>query len=538
MEQIGKETEKEEKKRKRGSGGRICSSEPFFYFGKKSKNKKRRRCAMFEKALKIVTVELEESLLCEPNEFLEALWGEIKYEMKKLAGENASIAWNLNKFIEKVKQEVESRKVDLRKFRNEKGELITNLFKKLIREVAKESNIALSNDALSRLINFIRNQYSTAGTLAGALYPAKAFFYRDEYDIPDYYTTGDDNSCFRAGGCNEGSALWLVNEDEKFDRAKFVVFHYKAENKKEGWGRCWAYKVSNRAIYATNFYSCGFEIKAQWLKYAVVRVLRMLFDLSENVRFAFGKNICLPIYLNGDGLIIYEKEYQSSEEVIEFSRGIESECMSCKSLIELKYLRVFQEEDSGGVKGVIMCLDCYDFMENSEECYWCGNILYRDDMYYHDGVYWCEICFVERFERCEICGEVFWKNDMAIDRNGDWLCLNCANKYRRQCGICGEWVYPDEVHTYEVLNAYLGIEEIYVCKECEQDLIKAKCESCGREFYFSKRDYEREVNLRDMIHLGLCYECFKLYCKRIKDEIFYNEQQLALPFDPIEVLLI
>jgi len=497
-----------------------------------------KREELFAKALKVVAIELEEELLHSPDAFLEALWGEIKYEMKKLAGENVEIAWNLNKFIERVREEVERRKIDLKKFKNEKGEPITNLFKRIIREVAKESNIELNNDALSRLLNFVRNQYSTAGTLTGALYPARAFYYREEFAIPDFYKTGDDNSCFRFGGCNEGSGEWLINEDNKFDRAKFVVFHYKPHSgNKEGWGRCWAYKVSDQSIFATNFYSKGFEIKAQWLKYALVRVLRSLFDLSENVKFAIGKNIYLPIYLNGDGLIIYEKRaYQSSDEVVQASEKIQSECMHCGILVKLGDLRRFQEE-LNHIQGAIICSDCYEYFSNLETCEGCEEQFYRDDMYYHDDAYWCENCYIERFQRCEICGEVFLRSEMRVDRDGYWLCSECALEYRRQCGVCGEWVYPDEVRTYEVLNVYLGIEEIYVCKECEQDLIKAKC-SCGREFYFSKRDYEREVRLRDMIRLGLCYECFREYRRRIKREIFENELQLPLPFDPISQLLI
>jgi hypothetical protein len=127
---------------------------------------------MFEKAIRIATVELKEELVWENKmNFLENLWSEIKYELRK----SGEVQWTFDQFIERVNQEVESRKIDLRKFRNEKNEPITNMFKKLIREIAKENNIQLSNDSLSRLLNYIRNQYSSEGVLLGQCIPRKHF---------------------------------------------------------------------------------------------------------------------------------------------------------------------------------------------------------------------------------------------------------------------------------------------------------------------------------------------------------------------------
>lgn len=492
---------------------------------------------LFTKALKVASVELKEELLWEyPRGFLEQLWIEIKYELSR----EGEVVWNLTKFLERVDEELRNRGWDIRQFRSSKGEPILNMFKKIIREIGKECNIQVSNDALSRILNFIRNQYSSAGTLIGAVFPVRAFFERDEYGIPDYYKTGDSNSCFRVGGCNYGSSLWLKIEDEKFDRCKLVVFHYKSGNK-EGWGRCWVYQVSEWAIFATNFYSWGFEIKSQWLKFPLVRVLRSLFGLSENVKFASGKNICLPIYLNGDGCIVYEKEkYQNSDEVIELSREIEAECMNCGALVKMKYLRRFSGEweyEGGEVEGLVVCDDCHSYLENMETCEGCGGRFYREDMYYHEDGYWCEDCFNERFERCYVCDEYFWREDMIVDRDGHWLCPDCASEHRRQCAICGEWVYTDEVSVYEVLNAW-GIEEVYVCDECEQKLQKTKCECCGREFFFDISDYRRNERIREIVRAGLCYECFRERQRALRKEIFDNEKQPSLPFDAVDVVLI
>lgn len=487
---------------------------------------------MFEKAIRIATVELKEELVWENKiNFLENLWIEIRKEL-------GEVQWTFDQFIERVNQEVESRKIDLQKFRNEKNEPVTNMFKKIIREIAKESNIQLSNDSLSRLLNYIRNQYSSKGILSAGLYPVKAFFKREEYGISE--DLGDGDVCFRPDGCNYGNALWLCIEDEKFHRANFVVFHYKSGNK-EGWGRCWMYKVSDWAIFATNFYSHGFEIKSDWLKYSIVKVLRILAGLTENVRFACHKNIDLPIYLNGDGVIIYEKDkYSCSDDVIEVSREIVSECMYCGDEVPLKGLDRFEgnvnyyEEK---VKGLIVCGWCIDELENSEFCAGCGEMYHSEDMIYHNGVYWCEKCFDERFSQCVFCGEFDWKDNMIVDRYGEWICLDCVDEHRRKCIVCSEYVYPEEVHEYKVLTSYGYIEEVYVCTECEKDLRGMKCEKCGYEYFYSEKDYIADEKVKEIVRAGLCNVCFEEKQRELKMEIFDNEKQPSLPFETIDEVL-
>jgi hypothetical protein len=489
----------------------------------------------FSKALKVEQVELKEELLWEyPREFLEKVWVEVMYEL----GEYSDVKWDFNRFLQRVEEEVQSRGVDLRRFRNNKNEPITNLFKRIIREIAKESDLSLSNDTLSKLLNYIRNQYSTAGTLTGAVYPVRAFFERSKFGIPE--DLGDDRSCFRPGNCNYGSSLWLEIEDHKYNRAKFILFYYKSGNK-EGVGRCWVYTVSSYAIFATNFYSKYFDIRSHWLRYSLIRLIRLLFNLSENVKFVFNKNIDLPIYLNGDGLIIYEKEkYSSSDEVINLSRGIWSECMNCHQEVKLEDLWIFDgklEHEGKEVSGLIVCRWCREDLEYSEICEWCGERFHRDDMYYHEGTFWCEDCFNERFGRCEVCEEYYRRNDMIVDRAGNWLCEDCAHEHRDYCESCGEYVYPEEGHYYEVLRSY-GIEEEFVCDECEKDLKEAKCECCGREYHYFLKDYVGEDRVREMVNAGLCYECYEKKMNELKDEIFKNNQQPHLPFEAIDLILL
>ena len=455
----------------------------------------------FTKALKVESVELHEELLWEyPRGFLEDLWSEIKYHLSKLG----EVKWNLYRFLERVDEEVQRKGWDLRRFRHSKSnEPVTNLFKKLIREVAKESEIELSNDVLSRLLNYVRNQYSTEGVLSAGIFPVEAFMKRKDYNLP--FDLGDENSCFRSGGCNEGSALWLQREEEMFDRAKLVVFHYKTNNR-EGVGRCWVYKVSEHAIFGTNFYSRGFDIKAQYFKYPIVRVLRKLFGLSEETRFAFNKNISLPIYLNGDGLIIYEKEhYSQSDEVIETARKIESKCMICKEVTTIDRLFRLEKEmlyEDKDIRGLIVCSECLNFYESAE--------------------------------MCAGCGEYYWKDEMIVDKEGNWLCLDCANKHRRACIVCGEWFYPEEVIEY----ASPEVKTIYVCENCECELKKIKCEDCGKEFYYTLWDYKWSLGLRELVRLDLCYKCYKKRLEEWWNETFKNRRQPHLPFDLFDIIMI
>ncbi len=490
----------------------------------------------FRYALKVEQIELQEELLWDSTRaFLEDLWSEIKYHLK--LGEVKEVKWNLYRFLERVDEEIQKKNWDLRKFRNSKNEPVTNLFKKIIREIAKESKIEISNDILSRLLNYVRNQYSTEGVLVGVIFPVEAFVKRKEYNLP--FDLGDENSCFRQGGSNEGSAIWLQREDEIFDRAKLVVFHYKSKSgNKEGIGRCWVYKVSKGAIFATNFYSRGVDIRSRILKYSVVKLLRLLFGLSEDVRFVFDKDIDLPIYLNGDGLIIYEKsKYSESDEVVEWATQIQSQCMICKETTKISELYRYEKEmlyDGREVSGLIMCKECLSFYEDVEMCAECGNFYHRDELLYYEDCYWCEDCFNERFTQCYICKEYCLKDEMIIDKEGNWLCLDCASNHRIACIVCGKWFRSDEATEYTNPES----KTIYVCKDCEAKLEKMRCENCNKEFYYVLWDYKLNLMLRELVKLALCHECYKKRLKEMWDKTFNNPRQLHLPFDFFDLIMI
>jgi ribosomal protein S27AE len=487
---------------------------------------------VFIKALKVVSEELQEELMWEHTKaFLESLWIEVKNEL----GKAGDVVWNLKRFIERVEQEVESRKIDLRKFRNQKNEPITNMFKRIIKEVAKESNIQLSNDSLSKLLNYIRSQYSTAGILSAGLYPAEAFLKREYYSIPD--DLGDTGSCFRAGGCNEGSALWLIKENKVYERAWFVVFHYKSGSR-EGYGRCWAYTMPN-AVYATNFYSYRFEIKDEGFRYPIIRLIRKLFNLSENVKFATGRSAPLPIYLNGDSIIIYEpSHYESSYKVLDTMEHLMSRCLWCQDEVEIRNLTkhdnpIYYSPVGDRVNGLIVCSQCLYEIEDTVECEDCGSTVHRDDTRYIDGYgYVCDDCFEYGWFFCDECDEPHRRDYGVVTSDGRMLCDYCARRIGAFCDECGDFILFDDdiktIETYSILEGRWTIT-VQLCSQCaDTHLRKYQCIKCGSTQMYLDRDYIRNATVRNMVRLDLCPECYSRRNREIFEFAFENTIQPTL----------
>jgi hypothetical protein len=476
----------------------------------------------FKKALK----EVEEKILGEINwedvdEFIAYVHNYFWQEINKF--------WSLEEFGKRVKEEAESRRWDIRKFRNGQNQPITNLFKSLINKFARENNINITNDILSRCLNIVRKQYSEEAVLTGALFPVRAFFEREEYGIP--IDLGDTNSCFRVGGANYGSALWLELEEREYNRAKFLFFHY-SNGKSEGVGRCWFYQVTPHAIFITNFYSDGFDIKSEWLKKYVIRVARLLAGLPENVKYSY-KNIPIPIYLNGDGIIIYDPEKHSqSEEVRVLTLELISRCLYCRDEIEIEHLEradVTEEIDGEEVSSPIICSYCRDHLEDLIECIECGERYRSDDMIYVDGEgYYCQSCYEDIYTVCPVCNREVPRDDMITDKYGEWMCSDCAYEHRRYCSICSSWLYPDEVDRYQILRGSY-IEEVTICHDCVRELIHSKCDQCGKEFWFTKNSFMINRKIREIIREGLCSECFNKRVKEARAEIFKHPNQLPLP---------
>lgn len=436
-----------------------------------------------------------------------------------------------SKFHEKILREAKKRNWDLNFYRNAKNEPITNLFKSIIKQICKQENIQLSNDFLSKILNTVRKHYSDEGILSAGLYPAEAFFLRSKYSISE--NLGDLNSCFMQNNCNEGNALWLINEDKYFDRVKFVVFHYQNNNNKTGIGRCWVFRVSRNAIFATNFYSKGFEIKDESFKFLIVRILRKLFGLSENVKFTTKQNIPLLIYLNNNGIIIYESTiYQDSNEVIEELKNLTSKCLWCNTEINLSNLRKYEAKVyyaplKRKVKGLIVCKNCVEVIKNFVECFDCQKIIpYSDAIYIGNGDYLCRNCYRHNWTICPNCESVRHREYMIYVRYRR-LCRICMQELGAVCNNCGEYFYFDSIKKYKVVKNR-SINTIYLCDDCVENLQSYCCVKCQSSVKYLKTDYYHDADLRRIVRLDLCPDCYKEKLDEIFEFVFKNEQQPSL----------
>jgi hypothetical protein len=384
-----------------------------------------RREELFSKALKVEAEEIKAHLLCEVVELTDAVRDSLINEV--------GIKLSYSEFYSLVVQEAEQRHWDLRYFRNSKNEPVTNLFKRVIRNLCEARGAQLSNDNLSRLLNIVRKHYGEDGILSAGIFPAEAFRQREKYGIP--YDLGDTNSCFREGGCNEGNSIWLENEDKEFNRVKLVIFHYQNyQNSRVGVGRCWVFQMGD-ALYATNFYGMGVDLKDKMYKFTIVRLLRKLFGLSENVKFKARAYNLLPVYTNSDGIVIYDPtSWENSEQVLEEMGELWSVCMWCRDKVQIKDLRkydepIYYEPAEKRIQGLVVCRRCQYDLDNLVECKDCGELINSADAYYVDGVgYICESCFNEGWFYCSRCEEPTRIEYRIITPDGEWYCEGCASR--------------------------------------------------------------------------------------------------------------
>jgi hypothetical protein len=484
----------------------------------------------FFKALKVESVELKEELTWTYVEnFLNYVWHE------GIIKELQPSKWNFEKFVDAIFAELENRNWDIRNFRNSKNEPITNIFKRLLKIIAKDENREMSNDSLSRILNLVRKQYTTAGQIISGLFPPIAFRERSSYGIPE--DLGDTNSCFLSNGCNEGNVDWLLLEYEKFKRAYFVVFYYR-QGTREGWGRCWAYRIEG-GVFATNFYSRAFEIKEDSYKFVLVRLLRKLFDLSDNVKFAVGKTAPLPIYLNKDGIIIYEPtKYENSAEILDAIGHLESECLWCGEIENVKNLCRYDETvkyEGRKIKGLIVCKYCESRLDDMKPCYECGEYDDREEMIYVENYgYVCQSCFEDYWFICEECEEVERRDHAIFTPDQRWLCEYCASRIGALCGVCGQYYYFDEyandetsVKEYKIIKESWSVK-VFLCSKCAQEHLKKYQCQCGQTVHYLDIDFMLSTKLREMVRLDFCLECYHKKRREMYENAFENREHPSL----------
>ena len=489
------------------------------------------RNEFFAKALRVEVEVLRSELIVDVEELIERVW----YKVISEIGEVIAI----DEFRKMIEEELANRNWNIKFFKNEKNEPVTNIFKKLVRQIARERNKQLSNDSLSRVLNEVRKCYGDEGELSAGLYPAEAFMKRTKYEIPD--DLGDLASCFRVGGCNEGSALWLWEEDMEYGRAKLVVFHYQSGSK-VGVGRCWAFYLDG-AVYVTNFYSKHFEIKDDRFKKPIVRLVRKLFGLSENVRYAVGKYSPLPIYLNGDGIVIYEpSQYRNSDEVLMVIGELESFCRWCSDYVQIKELIRYEYEKmykGRFVKGLIVCPSCERELARLELCRECGEYYDRDGMIYieSEDAYVCPDCFEDRWVYCDDCDRPIRRDDVYILPDGKVVCGNCIIQYGEWCEVCGEFHFRYFIEEYDD-NSRIRLHRLInrrdeilrnICDRCAERYIREfHCSCCGSRVQYLLTEVMEDEIIREMVRLEMCPSCYYKRKNDLFEEAFIGKEYPSL----------
>ena len=126
----------------------------------------------------------------------------------------------------------------------------------------------------------------------------------------------------------------------------------------------------------------------------------------------------------------------------------------------------------------------------------CGNEFEKDEMYEHDGEYYCEDCEEELFFICYECGESF-SRDEEWEHDGEYYCEDCHNNLFTECPDCGEFVRNEDT-----VSIYCGAETI--CQSCFEHGNYFTCDNCGEIFTY---DEQNECN--DSYY---CNDCYASYC--------------------------
>jgi formylmethanofuran dehydrogenase subunit E len=148
-----------------------------------------------------------------------------------------------------------------------------------------------------------------------------------------------------------------------------------------------------------------------------------------------------------------------------------------------------REEDGHWVdaRDEFWCDDCFD--ERYRVCDRCGAVVDLDEVYEHNGYYYCEVCAVDRgyAVRCDGCGELFDSDD--VQSFGDYTyCESCAEENTFVCPECGERCSNEDK---ECLTD--GTEICHDCAEANYE----RCSICNR--YVDAAEYDEND--------GVCSTC-------------------------------
>lgn len=295
-------------------------------------------------------------------------------------------------------------------------------------------------------------------------------------------------TCFNSDGINASNGIFI----QKFKRTQVLVVEEIGTGHK---ARCLVYFQGGRNINLFNFYYNGFRQN----NLIFVEAIRHLLSIPK---ITYKKeSVNLPIYRNGDGLVIH------TPKSFEYTADRIFPCPHCDTKLPERKMLTAEE---GNTHKIGCCEECLD--EGGETCCGCGERVDEDNSRNYNGDIYCDSCFNDNYSYCEHCGDDV-RND---DYLGNGLCINCGDL----CHNCGSVYEKDDMYTGPDDNCYCeecfndkfsyceecntdverdnmteGPDGVYYCPDCHADKF-AECEDCG---------YETE---KSDIQDGLCPDCY------------------------------
>lgn len=311
-------------------------------------------------------------------------------------------------------------------------------------------------------------------------------------------------TCFNSDGINSQNGIFI----QKFKRTQVLVVEEVGTRNK---ARCLVYFQGGRNINLFNFYYNGFRQN----NLVFVEALRRLLSLPK---VSYKKeSVNLPIYLNGDGLVVYTPK----SFVYDADRMFP--CPECDSKVPERKMLTSVE---GNTHKIGCCEECLN--EPAEICCNCGDRLDSDDMRTSDnGDTYCDSCYSDNFAYCECCGNDVPNNDYL----GGGLCNECGD----QCHNCGEIHKNDDMYTGPDDNSYCSDCFNYkfsYCKGCETDVYNDDmkegpdgidyCQDCYDNKFIECDECNEVVEKDDSVK-----DCGKVYCQDCYDTLIADKTEEA-----------
>ena len=330
------------------------------------------------------------------------------------------------------------------------GRKVTGQIKKILSKHIEKNSL---NEICPALFKALSELYAPDATL-------KAYWGDKELlgtGVYERHTT-----CFSEDGCNHSSKVFIA----KYRRVKCLVLE---DTEKGTLSRCLVYFKGGRQIWLTNFYYKNLAENPR----VFIEALRRLLKLKAVSWKSDDYSDSLPVYQNGDGIIVYD------HRSFDYPYDRIFPCPHCGRRTPERF---FYHEEASHTHYLGCSEECGDTRQSDPyaQCHRCDeDIMAEEDAHYSDitGYYYCETCFEELFAVCSKCGCLGNKSEMPISfSNDDWYCTDCAGV----CCECGDAILWEDLGKTRSGHS--------ICIACS-----FQCEVCDRTYSTGDRHEDGDI---------------------------------------------